>query len=162
MHTLQYTGVTYSFSCSQLLIAISFYVLPSILIYYWQGDDDVKPSPFDYSATVPRRSLCTNSHVRLTYDTAKTFWFYLLIRVINSITLGEKKGLQTRTFCSFLYFQNLDKMQWETPRAFTTFKEPVSIIAIPLGGQLLIHALPPLPPSWILFIVFTLAYSYMW
>ncbi|XP_063872260.1 major facilitator superfamily domain-containing protein 6-B-like [Scylla paramamosain] len=49
--------------------------------------------PIQCPVMVLRPDLCTNTHTLETFDTAKTFWLYLLVRILNGITLAGSFSL---------------------------------------------------------------------
>lgn len=54
------------------------------------------------SATVPREHLCSNTKTTQVFDPMVTFWSYLMVRVLNGLTLGKTHGLLHK--CSLLFF----------------------------------------------------------
>ncbi|MPC90707.1 hypothetical protein E2C01_085704 [Portunus trituberculatus] len=49
--------------------------------------------PMQCIVTVLRPDLCTNTHTLETFDTTKTIWLYLMVRILNGITLAASFSL---------------------------------------------------------------------
>ena len=57
-------------------------------LFHQTGGED-NWCPIQCTVTVPRPDLCTNTYTLETFDTTKTIWLYLLVRILNGITLGK-------------------------------------------------------------------------